>query len=232
MTTKYLDFQFEIKSIQNEDPDYFQFEGLASTFGNVDNHEDIVLPGAFKKSLTEREPVILWQHDSRQPIGMPIEVRETEEGLYLKAKLPRKDEFVKGRVIPQIEVGSIRTMSIGYRTIESEYNSDTDVRLLKEVKLYEISLVTFPSNELAKVSGFKDSTTKLTVEQVKEFTPRELENALRESGMFSKHAAVYLSGKFAEQGEPEGKTVAIDGLKSISTKLDAFNKKQSNRKTT
>ena len=227
---QHFNIGFEIKQIDDADPDFFIFEGLASTFGNIDSHEDIILPGAFAKSLLERTPVILWQHDTWEPIGMPIEVRETQEGLFLKGKLPRTDDLVKGRVIPQMRVGSIKSMSIGFRTVESEFNTETNVRILKEVKLFEISLVTFPANSLATIQDFKSNKqTAFNIEQVKEFTPRELEKALRESG-FSKDASVYLVGKFAKQGEPEGDNALIESLKSTVDILQTHSFKQATRK--
>ena len=151
---EHIDVSFEVKQIDDSDDEFFRFEGLASTFGNVDLANDIVLRGAFKDSLVEKTPVILWQHKSDSPLGMPEEIRETEQGLFLKAKLPKADTFVAGRVIPQIKVGSISTMSIGFRIVERDFN-DEGIRLLKKVDLLEVSLVTFPANELAKVTGFK-----------------------------------------------------------------------------
>lgn len=151
---EHIDVAFEVKQIDDSDDEFFRFEGLASTFGNVDLVNDIVVRGAFKDSLVERTPVILWQHKSDSPLGMPEDIRETEQGLFLKAKLPKADTFVAGRVIPQIKVGSISTMSIGFRTVERDFN-DEGIRLLKKVDLLEVSLVTFPANELAKVTGFK-----------------------------------------------------------------------------
>lgn len=154
---EHIDVSFEVKQIDDSDDEFFRFEGLASTFGNVDLVNDIVLRGAFKDSLDEKTPVILWQHKSDSPLGMPEEIRETEQGLFLKAKLPKADTFVAGRVIPQIKVGSIGAMSIGFQVVEREFN-DEGIRLLKKVNLMEVSLVTFPANELAKVSGFKAVT--------------------------------------------------------------------------
>lgn len=230
---EYIDVDFEVKAINDEDPDFFIFEGFASTFGNIDLVDDIVVRGAFVESLLKRIPVVLWQHDHWQPIGMPVEVKETEEGLFFKARLPKADTFVSGRVIPQIKIGSIRSMSIGFRIVESEVNSD-GIRLLQKVDLLEVSLVTFPANEMARVSGFKASLDQTNmsdadkvqvmanvelyqskleedqkkqfynVEEVKSLTKRDLEKALRESGVFSKDAAVLIASKVAERGEPAG----------------------------
>lgn len=199
----FIDVAFEVKAIDDLDDGFFRFEGLASTFGNIDLVDDIVVRGAFKESLETKTPIILWQHDSHNPLGMPEEIRETEEGLFLKAKLPKDDTLVAGRVIPQIKVGSIRSMSIGFRIIEREF-TDEGIRLLKKVDLLEVSLVTFPANTLARVSGFKNDETFYNVEDIKAFTKRDLEKALRESGAFSKDAAQFIVKNFTEQGEPDG----------------------------
>ena len=153
---EHIDVAFEVKQIDDSDDEFFRFEGLASTFGNVDQVNDIVVRGAFIESLQEKTPVILWQHQKNEPIGMPEEIRETEQGLYIKGKLPKSDTFVTGRVIPQIKVGSITKMSIGYITLERDFN-DEGVRLLKKVNLLEVSLVTsvFAANQLANLTGFK-----------------------------------------------------------------------------
>jgi len=151
---EYIDVDFEVKQINDEDDEFFRFEGLASTFGNIDLVNDIVVRGAFVDSLATKTPVVLWQHFSDSPLGMPEEIRETEDGLFIKARLPKSDSFVSGRVIPQIKVGSIRSMSIGFRIVEREFN-DEGIRLLRKVDLMEVSLVTFPANTLAVVSDFK-----------------------------------------------------------------------------
>jgi len=217
---QYIDVAFEVKAIEDLDDGFFRFEGLASTFGNIDLVDDIVVRGAFKESIETKTPVVLWQHDSRNPLGMPEEIRETEEGLFLKAKLPKDDTFVSGRVIPQIKVGSIRSMSIGFRIIEREF-TDEGIRLLKKVNLLEVSLVTFPANTMAKVSGFKNDEQFFNVEDVKSWTKRDLEKALRESGAFSKDAAQYIVKDFTEQGEPDSDESDFNAmLENMSGKMD------------
>lgn len=217
---EFIDVDFEVKAIEDLDDGFFRFEGLASTFGNIDLVDDIVVRGAFKESVETKTPVVLWQHDSRNPLGMPEEIRETEDGLFLKAKLPKDDTFVSGRVIPQIKVGSIRSMSIGFRIIEREF-TDEGIRLLKKVDLMEVSLVTFPANTLAAVSGFKADEPFYNVEDIKTFTKRDLEKALRESGAFSKDAAQIIVKDFMEQGEPDDDESGFNAmLESMSGKMD------------
>ena len=156
---EYIQVEFEVKQILDEDDGFFRFEGLASTFGNIDLVDDVVVKGAFAESLKKRTPIILWQHFSDEPIGMPEEIMENEDGLFIRARLPKEDTLVKGRVIPQIKVGSIRTMSIGFRIPPGGAEVDADgIRRLKQIELLEVSLVTFPANPQARVTGFKSVT--------------------------------------------------------------------------
>ena len=159
---KYLQFEFEVKQIEDEDEDFFKFEGLASTFGNIDLVDDVVLQGAFQESLVKRLPIILWQHFSDEPIGMPEFIEERQEGLFIRVKLPKSDTLVSGRVIPQIRVGSVRTMSIGFRIPQGgAFINEDGVRELMKIDLLEVSLVTFPANPQARVTGFKNMTSFL-----------------------------------------------------------------------
>ena len=167
-----IEVPFEVKQIIDDDDEFFYFEGLASTFGNVDLVSDVMEPGSFRESLTVKTPIVLWQHMSSEPIGMPEEIREVPEGLFIKAKLPKSDSLVNGRVIPQIKVGSVRKMSIGFRTISAEPDmEDPRVRRIKKVDLVEVSLVTFPANPEASVTGFKnlegEEQDPLTDEEIK-----------------------------------------------------------------
>lgn len=215
---EYLSVDFEVKQILEEDTEFFIFEGLASTFGNIDLVDDIVMPGAFKESLETRTPVILWQHNSHEPIGVPLEIREIDAGLFLKAKLPRADTLVSGRIIPQIKIKSITKMSIGFRV--KEFSIDEEgVRTLEKVDLMEISLVTFPANPLASVTDFKC----LDIDDVKEIkTCRQFEKALRDSGAFSNKAATLLASNF--QGELDDQQPETDedleSLKLLSKRIE------------
>lgn len=154
----YLEVPFEIKNLHDdeEDDNFFIFEGLASTFNDIDLGDDVIKPGAFQKSLLVRTPIILWQHRTSEPIGMPILIEERVEGLFIRARLPKDDTLVSGRVIPQMRVGSIRKMSIGFDIADSE--TEGRLRILKEINLWEVSLVTFPMNENANVTDFKTVT--------------------------------------------------------------------------
>jgi hypothetical protein len=139
--------------------DYFVFEGYLSTFGNKDLGGDVCVAGCFAESLASRKVKLLWQHNWDEPIGIFEEIREDQKGLFVKGKLPMSDSLVKERIVPQMKIGSIDSMSIGYRTKISRYDVETETRYLEKVELYEGSLVTIPMNPLATVT---EGSKKLT----------------------------------------------------------------------
>ena len=149
-----LTVSFKIKQFSEND-DLFRFEGFASTFGNLDLDDDVILPGAFRESLKKRLPILLWQHQVGEPIGMPEEIFEDENGLILKAVLPKADDLVRGRIIPQMKIGSIKSMSIGFNIPNEGAFVENGIRFIKTIELFEVSLVTFPANPMALVSAFK-----------------------------------------------------------------------------
>jgi len=152
---EHKNLSFEIKEFNNDDPDFFYFEGYGSTFGNVDRGNDVVVKGAFTQSLKEQMPKLLWQHKMDMPIGIFTEVYEDDKGLYVKGKMPRSDKFVADRVVPQMTVGSVNDMSIGFSIKDADYEkyNGGSVRMIKSVDLYEISLVTIPMNKKAEITS-------------------------------------------------------------------------------
>lgn len=149
-----FDFDFEIKEAGEQDDGFFYFSGYAST-KDLDQHDDIVEPEAFRKSLKERIPVMLWQHDMHNPIGTFVQLDIDDIGLYVRGRMPMDDDLVRGRVIPQIKIGSVRAMSIGFITKRAEWDESAGIRIVKEVKLLEISLVTLPANVRAQITALK-----------------------------------------------------------------------------
>lgn len=147
-------FPFEIKSTSEEN-NIFSFEGYASTFNNIDFGDDMVIRGAFADSLSRNSQVpILWQHQMTEPVGVSARLYEDEKGLFIKGNLPKDDTLVSGRIIPQMKVGSIKEMSIGFFTKDFEMLKN-GIRALKQIELFEVSLVTKAMNSQALVSGFK-----------------------------------------------------------------------------
>jgi len=143
---------FELKSIDESG----EFEGIASVYGNKDSYGDVVEPGAFTKTISERGTgiPILWQHG--EPIGKG---EVTDAGGYLHIKGKILEGVTHGAdAIKLAKAGIVKGLSIGYRTIKSQWDVEAKVMRLQELKLYEVSFVTFPANELAMLTGIKSET--------------------------------------------------------------------------
>ncbi len=130
-------------------------EGYASIFGVVDRGGDVVLPGAYAASLQRMAESggrvrLLWQHDPGQPIGVWDDVREDGRGLWVKGRL--LTELERGReAAALLAAGALDGLSIGYRTVRAE-RGPKGRRMLAEVELWEVSLVTFPMLPAARVA--------------------------------------------------------------------------------
>jgi len=150
--------------------------GYASIFGNVDKGGDIVAPGAFKKSIKARKGKVLpmlWNHDPGHPIGKWTVIEEDERGLKIEGRIT--PGVSKGaEVLAMVRDEVIDGMSIGYATIKADYDEVTGVRTLKEVELWEVSLVTFPMNTEATVQGVK----ALSIDDARDITERDWEDIL------------------------------------------------------
>ena len=135
-------------------------EGYASLFGKSDQGGDVVQPGAYEASLkamasADRRVKMLWQHDPAQPIGVWDEVREDERGLYVKGRI--LTDVDKGReAAALIGAGAIDGLSIGYRTKRADQDARGQ-RLLHDLELWEVSLVTFPMLPEARVGAKGES---------------------------------------------------------------------------
>ncbi|SNR60945.1 HK97 family phage prohead protease [Puniceibacterium sediminis] len=148
---KFCRFDAEVTVIEGT-----KIEGYASLFGACDQGNDVVAAGAYLSSLKRlksegRAVKMLWQHDPAQPIGIWDEVHEDSRGLYVKGRL--LDSVEKGReAAALIAAGAIDGLSIGYRTVRAAKN-DKGQRLLTELELWEVSLVTFPMLPSARVAS-------------------------------------------------------------------------------
>ena len=136
--------------------DGLEISGYASLFGAVDQGGDVVEAGAYAASLAAvakagRSVKMLWQHDPAQPIGVWDEVREDGRGLWVKGRI--LSTVAKGReAAALIEAGAIDGLSIGYRTVKAG-KTTKGLRLLSELELWEVSLVTFPMLPSARVGA-------------------------------------------------------------------------------
>ena len=194
------------------------FSGYGSVFGNVDDGGDIVEPGAFTKTIAEgfeRVKILALHNDSLLPIGRPLEVREDSKGLYIKAKI--SDTAMGRDVKVLLKDGVLNELSIGYDPIVFDYD-ETGIRHLREVKLWEVSVVTWAMNPEATVIGYKaaetaDRAVKLTEDAAAEVKEgRKISSArlktLKEASETMKKAAKTLDALISE----------VEGEKSKSRK--------------
>jgi uncharacterized protein len=107
---------------------------------------------------------MLWQHDPAQPIGIWDEVIEDGKGLFVKGRF--LTEIQKGaEALALVQAGAIDGLSIGYRTLRAEKNAKGQ-RLLHELELWEVSLVTFPMLPEARVQGKAEAEPMDLVQQL------------------------------------------------------------------
>lgn len=149
-------YEFKLNSLQKKSNKCF-FSGYASVFHIIDNQNDIILPGAFQKSISETKKIILlWQHNHSEPIGKVTSLKEDQNGLQIEGELILEISKA-GDVYHMLKHGILDSFSIGYTPLKFSYknnqNDHSEIRLIKELKLWEISLVTFPANSFAKINN-------------------------------------------------------------------------------
>lgn len=151
------------------------FVGYASLFGVTDQSGDMVMPGAFARSLKRRPPAdirMLFQHDAAEPIGTWVDMVENERGLLVRGRLDKNVQ--RGReLISLLECGGIDGLSIGFKTQSAIRDRATGLRKLLQLDLWEISLVTFPMLQGARVSELKRRKFA-AAEQLFKPTPRRM----------------------------------------------------------
>ena len=128
-------------------------KGYGSYFGNKDSDNDVIMKGAYKKTIAENGERVkyLYQHDMNQPIGKMTELYEDEKGLVFVAEIA-KTQLGKD-VVELMKSGVITENSVGIMPIQK--NNKGDYREITEVKLYEISAVTLAANDQAKILDVK-----------------------------------------------------------------------------
>ena len=143
-----------------------RFGGYASVFERLDESGDIVLPGAFRRSLKKRgrdRVRMLFQHDPKEPVGTWETIAEDGFGLWVEGRLtggvPRADALRR-----LIEKRAVDGLSIGFRTVKATRDQGSGHRRLSEIDLWEISIVTFPMMDAARIavrSSMPPPTTRM-----------------------------------------------------------------------
>lgn len=210
-----LDFDLEVKlALGDEAPG--TLEGYGSVFSLMDRGGDMVMPGAFKKSLREWKklkqlPQMLWSHDMSMPIGLWTSMEEDDRGLKLKGELILD--------VPQamtahalLKRQAVRGLSIGYRTRDYEIDRVTGVRKLKEIELFEVSLVAIPMLPEAQVTGVKTNAP---------FDAPAWEKVFRDGGLSNRDAklATSLVRNGLRDEVPTGKDHIRDGMRDLLLNL-------------
>lgn len=185
MNTKHLSRPFEMKSLKSDGT----FTGYGSVFGVEDSYGDVVQPGAFKASLEAwkakgRLPALLWQHRSDSPIGVWRSMAEDDRGLLVEGELALRTQQGT-EAYELLKLGAISGLSIGYAIPKGggEWDPKSEQFLLKQVDLWETSLVTFPANEDAQVE-----TVKSAME-----SPKTFERFLRDAGLSAREAKALMA---------------------------------------
>lgn len=204
---KTLDAELKIKTVS----DSGEFSGYGSIFGNKDSHSDIVVKGAFEKSLNAWAekglmPALLWQHKMSEPLGIFTKMEEDDDGLYLEGRLLIDDDPLAKRAHAHLKAGSLSGLSIGYRLAEDGYEYDKEKKafILKEIDLWEVSLVTFPANDQARVNDVKNA---LMLGDIPD--PRTLEKTLRDVGFSQRQAKTFMAKGYNGLRDVDGEEQAI-----------------------
>jgi uncharacterized protein len=206
---------FKVKEVKESG----EFSGYGSVFGVKDAYGDIVIKGAFANSLADWQgkgklPKMLWQHRTDEPLGPYSVMKEDDHGLYLEGKILVDAGPTERRAYEHLKAGTIDSLSIGYSIPAGgiEYDKDQDAYLLKQIKLWEVSLVTFPANPEAMID---------TVKSVIDNGPKEFERFLREAGLSRSQAKGLMARGFdglrelREAGEDDQTTEAVKSLQRM-----------------
>lgn len=164
---KTLQFNLNMKSLDQAG----RFAGYASVFDVVDSQRDIIIRGAFAHTLQGRTPLIklLWQHQQHDPIGVLDRLFEDERGLYVEGTLLLDVQRAR-EAYALLKSGAVQGMSIGYSPVRYRIDAETGVRILSEVDLWEVSLVTFAANEAAKVTVVKHAEPVLNSREIEQWS--------------------------------------------------------------
>lgn len=211
MKRRVRDFNFEVKA-SNDDG---TFSGYASVYDVVDTYRERVARGAFQKSLEKwkgknRYPPALWQHKSSEPVGPFTKMVEDEKGLYVEGRL-LVDEVQKAREARALmKSGAVSGMSIGFNTVVEEFDKKENIITLKELDLWEVSIVTFPANEAAQIESVKSLLGDGKLPSLREF-----EEVLRDVGFSQRQAKLIVGhGYAALQRDVDSEKPGVDA-KSI-----------------
>lgn len=216
-------FDYDIKAVHDDG----LFSGYGSVFGVVDSYNEVVAPGAFLESLAAlkakgRTLPVLWQHRSGEPIGnWDIDsLQEDAHGLSGTGALWLDAAPYAKIAYRGMKSKAITGLSIGYYVRDDSFDEKTRVRTLKSVDLVEISIVTSPANDEARIDTIKSKLAHGALPSLPEF-----EQLLREAG-FSKSQAAVVANRglthLLNRSESGNAEPAPGQLKALLTQLSGF----------
>lgn len=230
--------QIFYKSIEIEDievDDNLKVRGYLAAFGNRDEDGDVIVHGAFKKSLNERgvksktarKIAYLWNHDLAQPVGVFTDLYEDSKGLAFEGILDPTD--LGERLAIQYKTGSVNNHSIGHRYVWDKVDKETDSKgvdtyYLKEVNLFEGSATPIGSNENTPYTGKKSlelvgdaAVLNHQTEQFLKSLSPELEYQARQ--LITKHIALAESKPPQALGDSEPQFNIETAIKNLKIKI-------------
>ena len=141
------------------------FTGYASVWDMVDSYGDSVQRGAFKKTLRDNESFpMLWSHNIDEPIGI-ITGKEDKTGLSVEGKINL--DVQRGKEIRALmKQGAVNGLSIGYQTMKEDVDRENGTRILKEIKLWEVSVCVFQACPGAIIGDVKAEVVNVAGEPV------------------------------------------------------------------
>jgi HK97 family phage prohead protease len=162
-------------------------KGYAIVWGSKNDYNEIVLKGATVNSLNARgvgstsgNPIlVLNQHRQTEPLCKPTMLMEDDYGLYFEGDVIEGVGYAD-EVVNQVNQGVLRQLSYGFNYIwdKTEYDATQDAYILKEIKLGEISLVTFSSDENAQLRSFNQLQERAVLDKFSTEQINDLHNLL------------------------------------------------------
>jgi len=131
----------ETKTLSTND-EYVEIEGYAN-YLSKDRDGDIVIPSGIDLSHYEKNPIVLYQHNQKEPCGKVVNIELRPNGLYVKARIYKA---LHEKAYSAVKLGVLKTFSIGFMGLDGEYDDETDTFFFKKTELFEISVVAVPSN--------------------------------------------------------------------------------------
>lgn len=201
---------FEIKELGEDGT----IKGYGSVFGEMDAYREIIAKGAFKKSLKERKPAMLWQHDSKQVVGVWDTIKEDDTGLLVEGRLAVKTQ-TGINAYELLKLKALNGLSIGFLPKKIKVDTEEQTFTHTELELWEISIVTFPALDSARITSVKEFISD--GQQLP--SEREFERFLREAGFSRSQSKTLIAKGYKEvqrDAEVNGDEQLLRQLKELN----------------